>query len=242
MPDEATNTAPSTEASFDAPVADTPTEAPITDGQGTTETPDDAEQGYLRHSDYTRKTQELAEQRRAFEAEQESFLHQQDLLQRMIAEGDEDAAQELLESIGYDFSDEAGEDYHSDPETAQLRSQLNELTEWKAQQEAEAQAREGAAYVESEFNRLGLGSWDSENPLHDAVFTHALIAGEDGNPDVQAGFDKVQALREHFINEYRESKSAPSTDAFGSPAEPANTNASLSDRVAAAMERNGLTA
>lgn len=238
MPDEAIDTAPSTDAS----VADTPNMAPVSDGQGTTESsPEDAEQGYLRHADYTRKTQALAEQQREFEAKQEEYESFQNLVRTALIEQDEEAAEQLLGTLGYDFGDEQEYGESADPEVAQLRSQLDELTEWKAQQQAEADARNGAIHIETEFDRLGLGSWDGDNPAHNAVIalSFANDTGE-GPLNVEAGYNEYQKLRDHVIEDLRQSKLAPQSD-YGSPASAAPIeNASLEDRVRAAMERNGL--
>lgn len=241
MPDEATPTAPSADA-FDAPAADTPTDAPDNpDGQGNdTPTPDDAEQGYLRHADYTRKTQELAEQKKEWEAKQAEHDQFKELVQTALVNQDEQAAQELLEAIGFEFEDEP--DGYADPEVSRLQQQLDELSEWKAEQQAEVQARDNAIHIEREFLRLGGEGWSDDNPAHDAIVQFALNADDgSGLTNVQAGFDQYQKLRDWIVEDLKQSKLAPDADQSGSPASAAPVdNASLDERVRLAMERNGL--
>lgn len=241
MPDEAI-TAPSTDTSFDAPAADTPTTDPAVGGQvADTQAPDATDPNVINmRADYTRKTQELAQQRQEFEAQQAEAAQREELFRAALLEQNEDAAQELLESLGYEFGDEVGEP--ADPETARLRSQIEELNQWKSQQEADAQARDNAIHIEREFLRLGQDGWDDANPAHNAILAFAFSHDDPANPgqtNVEAGFKDYEALRDHIISEYRQSKAAPTSDQFGSPASAAQPdNASLDQRGLAAIERN----
>lgn len=243
MPDEATPTAPPADAAFDAPATDTPTDAPVNpDGQGdNTPAPDDAQEGYLRHADYTRKTQELAEQRKEWEAQQAEAEQYKELVRSALIDRDEQAAEQLLSDLGYEFEDD--QDGYADPEVSRLQNQLNELSEWKAEQQAESQARENAIHIEREFLRLDGESWAEDNPFHDAVVQFALAADPDSNgrTNVEAGFEQAKKLRDFVIEQYKQSKIAPDSDQFGSSASAAPVeNASLDERVRLAMERNGL--
>lgn len=241
MPDEAI-TAPSADAEIsDATAADTPTEAPGNAGQGAANEPD--EQGAMLRADYTRKTQQLAEDRRQFEAQQAENERFRELVQTALVQQDEEAIEQLLGDLGYEFGeDDVGE--YADPEVSRLKSQLDELNEWKNEQQAEAAARDNALHIEREFHRLGLEGWDESNPAHDAIIAFAFANDDPANPNaptnVEAGYKQYTALRDHIIEELKESKRAPESDQFGSPASAVPVeNASLEDRVKLAMERNG---
>ena len=124
-----------------------------------------------------------------------------------------------------------------------MQGQLDELSEWKAEQQAEVQARDNAIHIEREFHRLTGESWADDNPSHDAIVQFALNADDgSGQTNVQAGFDQYQKLRDWVIEDLKQSKAAPSPDQFGSSSASAAPvdNASLDDRVRLAMERNGL--
>lgn len=235
MPDEAT-LAPSAEVSSEASAADTPNTAPVTDGQGTpTEPPDDV---INMRADYTRKTQELAEQRREFEAKQAENDSFRELVTTALVNQDEEAAQQLLEQLGYEFEEEVGDDV--DPRISELQKQVDSFNEWKEAQEAEADSRENAFHIEREFNRLELGSWDDQNPQHNAILALAFNYDDGQSPlNVQAGFDDYQKLRDWIIEDLKQSKLTTSNDSFGSPASAApNANASLEERANLAIERN----
>lgn len=247
MPDEATITAPSADTSLDAPAADTPNTDPVTpDGQvDNTQTPEVGEDVINMRADYTRKTQELAQQRQEFEAQQAEAQQREELFRAALLDQDEDAAQELLEALGIEFGNDGEGGEFADPNTARLQSQLDELTQWKQQQEADAQARENAIHIEREFLRLGQeNGWDDNNPMHNAILAFAFGHDDPANPgptNVEAGFRDYEKLRDYVIEQYKQSKAAPSSDQFGSPASAAlPENASLAERAALAMERNGL--
>jgi vacuolar-type H+-ATPase subunit I/STV1 len=241
MPEEAI-LAPTTEAPVQS-VADTPTNDPADLGGQVTDnpTPEDAEQGYLRHSDYTRKTQELAQQRQEWEAKQAEAEQFRELVETALVNQDEEAAQQLLENLGYEFGDDDA-DGPADPAVAGLQKELAELKEWKNEQQEQADARENAFHIEREFNRLGLNSWDDQNPMHNAVLSMAFAHDDGQSPlNVEAGFKDYQALREWVIEDHKQSKLTASNDPTGSPVSAAPTdNATLEERVALAMERNGL--
>lgn len=242
MPDEAITAPSAGETSFDAPAADTPNEAPVSpDGQGTTNPTDAPDDVINMRADYTRKTQELAEQRREWEAQQAEQGQFRELVENALVNQDEEAIQALLGEIGLDFEDDGND--AANPEVARLESQLNELNEWRNEQQQEAQARDNAIHIEREFMRLGMDGWDDGNPAHNAILQFAFSHEDPANPgqtNVEAGFQDYQKLRDHVIEELKQSKQAPSSDQFGSPASAAlPENASLAERAAAAMERNG---
>lgn len=236
MPDEAP--AAPAEAQ-DTPTPDAPADL---DGQGAPPTPDDAQQGYLRHSDYTRKTQELAEQRKEWETQQADHQQFEELVRQATLGQDEEAAQQLLERLGYEFDDE-DDDYgeSQDPQVAALKGQIDELTSWREQQEQDAAARQNAMHVESEFHRLTGESWDESNPSHDAILALAFAhdTGE-GPTNVESGYKAFEALRDSIIENYKQGKyNAPPAPENGSPAAAAsNENMSLEDKIRHSLEQN----
>lgn len=224
MPDEA-DVASAVDAVVDGQNQPTPDAPAATDGQGTTETPADAEQGYLRHSDYTRKTQELAEQRREIEAQQEQANQLRELAQAAFLDEDPDAAAAFLELIGYG-EDEGEADYgqHQDPEVAALRKQLDEVNSFIEQQKQESEQRSQAAHIDSEFMRLTGEAWNRENPDHEAILAQAaFLSPEEGNLDMEAGYKAFGELKDRIIQDYREGKTsaASPTPLTGTPAQAA---------------------
>lgn len=222
---------------------DAGTNAPAAGGQGETTTPDDLKQGYLRHADYTRKTQELAQQRQEIEAQQEQAQQLQALAQQAFLEGDEQAAAEFLQAIGYE--DEADAEYGepADPRVAQLEKQLAEVNDFISQQKQEAEQRQQAAHIDSEFHRLTGGEWDRENPDHEAILAHAaFLSPEDGEINVEAGFKAFNELRDRIVEDYRAGKipAASTQNLNGTPASAAlPENSSPEERAASILEAHG---
>lgn len=246
MPDEAI-AAPSPESVVDSMIGsgeDTPTpNAPATDdGQGAA--PEDAEQGYLRHSDYTRKTQELAQQRQEFEAQQEQATQLQELAQQAFLEGDEEAAQAFLEAIGYESDDDADYGESTDPKVAALEKQLAEVNEFVNQQKQEQEQRQQAAHIDSEFHRLTGESWDRANPDHESILARAaFLSPEDGQIDIEAGHKAFVEERDRIIEAYRTGKipAANNSNLQGTPASAAvPDNATPEARALSIMEAHGI--
>lgn len=245
MPDEA-----SVDSAIDSLSGDegqsnpeTPEAPAATDGQGDIQTPEDAEQGYLRHSDYTRKTQELAQQREEFEAQQEQAQQLSELAKAAFNGGDEDALQEFLEAIEYGDGDEAEYGDETSPEVAELRQRLDQQQEFIDGLKDQQEKAQTGQHIESELLRLTGNGWDTENPDHDAILDLAIANSDgEGPPNVEAGFKKFNELKDRIISDYREGKfSAASNDHLnGTPAQAAiHENASPEDRVSAILESHG---
>jgi hypothetical protein len=213
------------------------------DGQGEP-TPEDAEQGYLRHSDYTRKTQELAQQRQEFETQQAETQRIQELAQNAFLNGDEEAAREFLDLIGYEDDAEGDFGDETNPEIAELREQLQEATSFMDEIKSEREQAQLGMHVENEFIRLTGEGWNPENPDHDAILAFGTLnSGEGEPPNVEAGYKAVNEMRERIISDYRNGKyaAAGNTDNLsGSPASAAlPENADPETRASAILEAHG---
>lgn len=236
MPDEAI--AAPVEA--DASPQDTPT-TPDSAAGGTpdTETPADLNEGYLRHADYTRKTQELAQQRQEFQAQQEQFQQAQqfrELAERALLEQDEDAISEFLSEMGLETEDDGSS---VDPEVAELKNKVSEFEQFMQAQQQEAEQREQATHIDRELTRLTGEGWDTENPDQQDILAQAtFLSGDDGPLNVEAGFKAFEAQKQRIIENFKNGKyQTPAAPENGSPAAAATPeNASLEDRIKASLE------
>jgi hypothetical protein len=164
------------------------------DGEGITL--DEARNGYLRQRDYTRKTQELAEQRRQ--------LQHAEVLQAALQRDPQATLKALADAYGVEFGSRnpapaaptpttVEDDWGwSDTPTAEPQSandpRLDELVQWRQQQEiaaAQAQIKNELAELEGQY-----GEFDQSEVLRFAL--------ERNFPDVTAAFkamhfDKVQS-------------------------------------------------
>lgn len=167
---------------------------PLFEVDGEPITLDEARNGYLRQSDYTRKTQELAEQRRQVQSAE--------VLQAALARDPQATLRALADAYGVDFAggtkpastNETSvdgwweDDSVSDSESSASDPRLDELVQWRQEQEiAAAQAR-----IQTELSAL-------QNQYGEFNQTEVLQFALNNNfPDVTAAFkamhfDKVQA-------------------------------------------------
>lgn len=222
---------------------ETPEAPAATDGQGDIQTPEDAEQGYLRHSDYTRKTQELAEQRAEFEAQQEQAQQLSELAKAAFNGGDEDALQEFLEAIEYGQDDDVDYGEPTDPAISELRQTVEKQQEFINGLQEQQEKAQQAQHIESEFLRLSGEGWDTENPDHDAILGLATFnSGEEGPLNIEAGYKAFNELRDRIVENYRSGKYSAATNDHlnGTPASAAiHENASPEDRVSSILEAHG---
>lgn len=108
-------------------------------------------EGHLRRDDYTKKTQELAEQRKAMEAERKQYAEMMANVQRMQSQWEPvdtflksrpDIRDYILQNMRYPNHQAIAETAKNavNQDVEELRKQLQELAEWKEQQ-AEAERR-----------------------------------------------------------------------------------------------------
>lgn len=205
-----------------APAADTPQgTTPVADDQGTADLqallealPPEAreyvsQREKMMQADYTRKTQELAEQRKAVESDLE-FLQtirtdpyaalefHKELTDALIQSGltPAQAAAEATATI-----EEAGEPGVVDPDDA-LRADLEDLKAWKAEQEETARLQQ----VEAELTRQEMAIRQS-NPSYkdediDAIYELAFAHG--GN--LVSAQERYEQFRNQFVTAYTEQK------------------------------------
>jgi hypothetical protein len=179
-------------ASQDVLVESEPVDA-IFEVEGKPITVEEARNGYLRHADYTRKTQELAQQRRE--------LQNAEVLQAALQRDPQATLKALADAYGVDFGrgtptttpvvddDEWGWGDTPSADTSTVNDpRLDDLVQWRQQQEvAAAQAR-----IQTELSTLEnqYGEFDQGEVLKFAL--------ERNFPDVTAAFkvlhfDKVQS-------------------------------------------------
>ena len=245
MPDEAIAASDVIDSVLDTQNQPTTPEAPVTnDGQGDNQTQVTDDNGPMLRADYTRKTQELADQRRELEADQEQSKNIELLAQQAFIEGDEDALSSLLEAIGYEEPqvDQSGQQV--DPEVANLKKQLDEISSWKTQQEQESEQRQQAMHIDTEIHRLTGEAWDRSNPDHESILAKAaFLSPPDGQLNIEAGHKAFTEERDRFIEAYKAGKYTTATNANlnGTPASAAiPDHADPEARASAIMERHGL--
>lgn len=165
---------------------------PLFEVDGTPITLDEARNGYLRQSDYTRKTQELAEQRRQVQSAE--------VLQAALARDPQATLKALADAYGVQINPQPvastpapdqgwwDEDANSGESGSVSDPRLDELVQWRQEQEiAAAQAR-----IQTELSTL-------ENQYGKFNETEVLqFALNNGFPDVTTAFkalhfDQVQA-------------------------------------------------
>lgn len=144
---------------------------------------DEVKNGYLRQSDYTRKTQELAEQRKRFEAEELQAVRQE----RQVYAERLEMLQEVLESM----TGQNEPDWEALSRTLAPEDFTARFTSWKAQteqiQKAKAEhervrslqmqdmERDRAARLQSEQARLAEAIPDLKDPEKGKVLRQDLI-------------------------------------------------------------------
>ena len=149
-------------------------------------TADEAKNGYLRQADYTRKTQELAEQRRQ--------LQNAEILQSALQRDPQATLRALADPYNVPFSASKtetastpdtgfwGDDDASDEGKAVNDPRLDELVQWRQQQEIAA----AQAHIKTELSTL-------ESQYGDFDRTEVLrFALENNFPDVTAAFKAMQ--------------------------------------------------
>lgn len=162
----------------DAIESDTTTEAvdAIFEVDGTPITVDEARNGYLRQSDYTRKTQELAEQRKQ--------LRNAEVLQAALQRDPQATLRALADAYGVEFANQVASTADDDggwgveDDGSKPDPRLEELVAWRQQQEvaaAQAQIQKELTDLESTY-----GEFD-----HGEVLRFAL---DQGFPDVTSAF------------------------------------------------------
>ena len=149
-------------------------------------TADEAKNGYLRQSDYTRKTQELAEQRRQ--------LQNAEILQSALQRDPQATLRALADAYNVPFSAPNvepastpdtgfwGDDETSEGGQAVNDPRLDELVQWRQQQEIAA----AQAHIKTELSTLEsqYGEFDRTEVLRFAL--------ENNFPDVTAAFKAMQ--------------------------------------------------
>jgi hypothetical protein len=193
-----------------APQEDTATES-FTDSFNPDQLPEEARAAYdsaykQMQADYTRKTQEVADQRREAEEAQELISALQDPQYR-------DAALQVLGIQPQAEDDQADEfeDYLSEDERLDRIEQYLEGQQAQ-QQDSEIEQLENQ-YLDQEFAKLeksiARDLTDDEAELLFVTATHPTFRDSNGLPDVQAAYDRVKQLEQGAQQRYVESKKAP---------------------------------
>lgn len=157
-------------------------------------------------ADYTRKTQEIAEQRREAEEAQELISALQDPQYR-------DAALQVLgiQAGSEEEQDEEFEDYLSEDERLDRIEQYLEAQQAQ-QQDTELEQLENQ-YLDQEFSKLekslGRDLTDDEAELLFVTATHPTFRDSNGLPDVEGAYERVKQLEQGAQQRYVESKKAP---------------------------------
>jgi hypothetical protein len=205
------------------PQADTPAVAGPTEAPGTQEQPQvDYEKRYNDlQPEYTRATQRLSE-----------LEQQQQWYELAMTTDDPDTQRQALQRLGYDVPEET-EDVepaeYEDPYD-ELRAEINELREWRDQNQTQAQQAQAFEFlnghIASEVERLGMAELDDDT--RQLVIAQALAgpgvpappgAPHDELPDVEAAWNRFQAWRNEEQKRWASTKQrAPYVPPGGLPA------------------------
>ncbi len=203
--------------------------------------------------DYSRKTAELAEQRKSLgglaerreEAENAlAFIRalnneeqRETALKQLIAHVGEDT---VLDLLGIDLEDNGDDD-----DTAPADKRVDEL--WEREQAREAEAAEAAeaerlkeleSSIDEQIDRIAKDRKIELNDKARAVLWSRVldIPPNDDGPQVQQAFDDVFGLRDEWIKSYRDSKRDPGqVPVSGSSASPSTDLSDEKGRLAAAL-------
>jgi ribosomal protein L12E/L44/L45/RPP1/RPP2 len=149
--------------------------------------------------DYTRKTQELADQRRQYEQVQQ---HLQALYQ------DPEAQQQFLQQLGYEVEGEDGIDQEPDQEFRDPR-----FDQFLEQQHAQQEAEQFASNVQSAVKQAAPDATEEAAALME-TYTSAL-AMTNGQFDANQAKQLVDSLKKQAVEEYLASKRAPMAPGTG---------------------------
>lgn len=191
-------------------------EESFTDSYNPDELPEEARAAYdsaykRLQADYTRKTQEVSEQRR--EAEQAQQL--------VSALRNPTTQAQALSMLGLELEGEGDDEYgYKDPDERidkleQMLQERERETQESKQMEAEAN------HIDSELGRLSKADGrDLENNEVELIVSYALANRlGDGTPNVEAGYRQLQALYSEAQKRHIESKRNAPAPGIGSAAE-----------------------
>lgn len=164
-------------------------------------------------ADYTRKSQEVAEQRKEAEEALRFYdaVRNPETLDSVLQQiADAYGPDAVLDALGYAVDDEP-EPANADDPVASLRGELDALKGQLTQQQEKAQEEALLAQIESnveeQFSALDLSEKEQE-----IVLAHALTAGyvtSEGFPDVRKAFEDFSSVLTDRQKKYVEGKRAP---------------------------------
>lgn len=222
------------EATADNPVQDDG--APIEQGQGTD--PDFAErfdpssldealqeQYRSMRGDYTRKTQSLAEERKAFEQQTQEHQNALDLFQAL--QEDPHATLQQLQELFAEGTDDEAYEYDPDddnPETqllSRLEQQEQRLQQFEAQQQAEQHQRQMLASMTAEVEQINqLRDKAGEQPITSDELDEIVkftVPDERGNVPLLSTYQALAAFFDRRQQAYIAGKRAPTPPGQGTP-------------------------
>ncbi len=187
--------------------------------------PDELQPAYKQmHGAWTRKTQELAEQRQ--QAEQANQLLQ------ALQSDDENLRNQALDALGFEFADaepdyDPGEDELLDP-VDMLQSEVEQLKQAREQELMERQQQQQyqqlEQHMEQAFADLAKGEGrqfsDKERTALAVLAGFIVDHDQSGMPNIQAAHEWLSGLREEWQQGYVQSKNAPRPASSGQPGVP----------------------
>lgn len=200
------------------------------------------------HADYTRKTQQLAQQR------QEVEQHQ--MLLQALQSDDPQLQAQALEALGLEFADD-DEDPYGDPDLEEvdpLDELHDEVARLKADREQELAARQQQQQVQQIEQHMDqqfadLAKREGRQLSEKEKLALSVLAGfvvdstdASGLPDMNAAYEWLSGLREEWRQGYVTSKQAPRVASSGQPGSPSFNFDDENERVSAlasVLERNG---
>lgn len=166
----------------------------------------------LQHADYTRKMQEVGQERQQAKQALEVYEALQDPSRQA----------EVLSQLGIELEDDSElEDLYEDDPNAELRQRLEALEAERQEETSQVEAAEfeqmEVSYVASNLDKLetGIGRklTEKERTIVGDLSRTDRFRGPDGAPDVQRAYDDLAGLhvedRQRYVSQKREAALAP---------------------------------
>lgn len=157
--------------------------------------------GSLRREDYTRKTQELAEQRKQFEKERESIKKYNDFLKNNPHVRNK-LDQYLKQGTTGDVAVDKARAY-ADEVKSEIQKEMEELKSWKSQREREERQQKAIQALKQKYQNFSednvrklMSSFDANDPVAIMELFHHAFQGQNMGPTQQARMAQAQQQKQ----------------------------------------------
>lgn len=157
--------------------------------------------GSLRREDYTRKTQELAEQRKQFEKERESIKKYNDFLKNNPHVRNK-LDQYLKQGTTGDVAVDKARAY-ADEVKSEIQKEMEELKSWKSERERQERQQKAIQALKQKYQNFSednvrklMSSFDANDPVAIMELFHHAFQGQNMGPTQQARMAQAQQQKQ----------------------------------------------